>query len=182
MREAPQHRTLPRAGCPREPAPSGRGPRYSMPSSIRATCPRLSRHHHDLAHLYRHEYGQLAVKEFGLRASMVERKNDSLSRSCGARYDLATPGSHRVCPPNSHLAQIRIDYRDRREMFFAEAPSFATVMADLRELEDRVNRQTHWGSLPHRSSERRDACRSSNSSRAMSILSSFHQTSARTSP
>jgi len=48
-------------------------------------------------------------------------------------------------PPNLHLALIRIDYRDRREMFFAEAPPFAIVMADLRELEDRVNRQTRWG-------------------------------------
>jgi hypothetical protein len=31
-------------------------------------------------------------------------------------------------------------YRDMREMFFAEPPLFETVMADLRELEDRVNR------------------------------------------
>ena len=38
-----------------------------------------------------------------------------------------------------HVAQIRSDYQDMREMFFAEAPPFDTVMADLRELEDRVN-------------------------------------------
>jgi hypothetical protein len=38
------------------------------------------------------------------------------------------------------LPQIRSDYRDMREMFFAEAPPFDTVMADLGELEDRVNR------------------------------------------
>ena len=61
-------------------------------------------------------------------------------REAAARYDLAKPGSLRVCPPESHVAQIRSDYRDMREMFFAEPPPFDTVMSDLRELEDRVNR------------------------------------------
>jgi hypothetical protein len=101
--------------------------------------PRLSRHHYDLACLYRHEYGQLAMKDFGLLASVVEHKK-VFFREAAARYDLAKPGSLRVCPPDVHVAQIRSDYRDMREMFFAEAPPFDTVMADLRELEDRVNR------------------------------------------
>jgi len=101
--------------------------------------PRLSRHHYDLARLYRHEYGQLAIKDFGLLASVVEHKK-IFFREAAARYDLAKPGSLRVCPPDVHVAQIRSDYRDMREMFFAEAPPFDTVMADLRELEDRVNR------------------------------------------
>jgi len=101
--------------------------------------PRLSRHHYDLARLYRHEYGQLAMKDFGLLASVVEHKK-VFFREAAARYDLAKPGSLRVCPPESHVAQIRSDYRDMREMFFTEAPPFDTVMADLRELEERVNR------------------------------------------
>src|SRR5580693_3562415 len=49
----------------------------------------------------------------------------------GARYDLARPGSLRVCPPDSHVAQIRSDYRDMREMFFGETPPFDQVIADL---------------------------------------------------
>jgi Nucleotidyl transferase AbiEii toxin, Type IV TA system len=101
--------------------------------------PRLSRHHYDLARLYRHEYGQLAMKDFGLLAAVVEHKK-IFFREAAARYDLAKPGSLRVCPPDVHVAEIRSDYRDMREMFFAEAPPFDTVMADLRELEDRVNR------------------------------------------
>jgi hypothetical protein len=32
-----------------------------------------------------------------------------------------------------------------REMFFVEAPPFDTVMADLRELEERVNRVNTYG-------------------------------------
>jgi hypothetical protein len=98
--------------------------------------PRLSRHHYDLARLYRHEYGQLAMKDFGLLASVVEHKK-VFFREAAARYDLAQPGRLRICPPEAHLA--RSDYRDMREMFFTEAPSFDGVMADLRELEDRVN-------------------------------------------
>ena len=101
--------------------------------------PRLSRHHYDLARLYRHEFGELAMKDFGLLASVVEHKK-VFFREAAARYDLAKPGSLRVCPPESHVAQIRSDYRDMREMFFAEPPPFDTVMSDLRELEDRVNR------------------------------------------
>ena len=101
--------------------------------------PRLSRHHYDLARLYRHELGELAMKDFGLLASVVEHKK-VFFREAAARYDLAKPGSLRVCPPESQVAQIRSDYRDMREMFFAEPPPFDTVMSDLRELEDRVNR------------------------------------------
>ena len=89
--------------------------------------------------LYRHEFGELAMKDFGLLASVVEHKK-VFFREAAARYDLAKPGSLRVCPPESHVAQIRSDYRDMREMFFAEPPPFDTVMSDLRELEDRVNR------------------------------------------
>jgi len=35
-----------------------------------------------------------------------------LYQEAAARYDLAKPGSLRVCPPESHVAQIRSDYRD----------------------------------------------------------------------
>jgi len=100
--------------------------------------PRLSRHHYDLSRLYRHKSGQLAIKDIGLLASVVEHKK-VFFREAAARYDLAQPGSLRVCPPDSHVARIRSDYRDMREMFFGEAPPFDRVMADLRELEDSVN-------------------------------------------
>ena len=79
------------------------------------------------------------MKDFGLLAAVVEHKK-IFYREAAARYDLAKPGSLRVCPSDVHVAQIRSDYRDMREMFFTEAPPFDTVMADLRELEDRVNR------------------------------------------
>lgn len=88
--------------------------------------------------MYRHEFGQLAIKDLDLLASVVEHKK-VFFREAAARYDLARPGSLRVCPPESKIQQIRSDYRDMQEMFFGEAPSFDALMADLKELEDRVN-------------------------------------------
>jgi len=99
---------------------------------------RLSRHHYDLSRLYRHEYGQLAIKDFGLLASVVQHKR-VFFREAAARYDLAKPGTLRVSPSDDHVAQIRSDYRDMREMFFGETPPFDQVIADLKEVEDRVN-------------------------------------------
>ena len=102
------------------------------------TAPRVSRHCYDLARLYRHEYGQNAITDFGLLSSVVEHKK-IFFREAAARYDLAKPGSLRVCPPEDRLGRIRTDYRDMQEMFFAEPPPFDSLMADLRGLEDRVN-------------------------------------------
>lgn len=123
-------------------APFGKRPRSSTQSSIRARC-RLGSHGTTTTLPVcigtSTEYGQLAMKDFGLLASVVEHKN-AFFREAAARYDLAKPGSLRVCPSDANVAQIRTDYRDMREMFFAEAPPFDTVMADLRELEGRVNR------------------------------------------
>jgi hypothetical protein len=100
--------------------------------------PRLSRHHYDLSRLYRHEYGQAALNDGELLASVVEHKK-VFFREAAARYDLARPGSLRVCPPDSLVPKIRSDYRQMREMFFGEGPPFDQVIADLKELEDRVN-------------------------------------------
>jgi hypothetical protein len=100
--------------------------------------PRLSRHHYDLSRLSRHEYGQLAIKDVGLLASVVEHKK-VFFREATARYDLAKPRTLRVSPPDDHVARIRSDYLDMREMFFREAPPFDRVIADLKELEERVN-------------------------------------------
>jgi len=101
--------------------------------------PRYSRHYYDLARLYRHQYGHSAITDFGLLASVVEHKK-VFFREAAARYDLAKPGSLRICPPDDKIGRIRSDYRNMREMFFTEPPPFDSLMADLKELEDRVNR------------------------------------------
>src|SRR5260370_9028995 len=47
--------------------------------------PRHSRHHYDLSRLYRHEYGQVAIKTVCLLASVVEHKK-VFFRQAPARY------------------------------------------------------------------------------------------------
>src|SRR4051812_28743594 len=46
--------------------------------------PRLSRHHYDLSRLYRHDYGQLAIADVGLLASVVEHKKVFFREAGGA--------------------------------------------------------------------------------------------------
>ena len=116
----------------------GRRPRCSMPSSIRQDAARLSRHHYDLARLYRHEYGQLAIK-IRSPGSSCGAQEDFLSRSGGAvrfgqaRKPSGMPSGIPRCADSERLPGHAGDV-------FSEAPPFDTVMADLRELEDRVNR------------------------------------------
>jgi hypothetical protein len=99
---------------------------------------RLSRHYYDVARLYRCGFGQLAMKDMDLLAKVVEHKM-VFFREAAARYDLAKRGSLRISPPDSKIQQVRSDYRDMQEMFFREAPSFDELIADLKEIEDRIN-------------------------------------------
>ena len=68
-------------------------------------------------------------------SSTTESSSEKLQRG----MNLAKPGTLRVSPSDDHIARIRTDYRDMGEMFFGEAPPFDRVIADLKELEARVN-------------------------------------------
>jgi hypothetical protein len=58
-----------------------------------------------------------------------------------ARYDLARPGTFRLVPPDFRHAELARDYVAMRQMFLDDTPpSFARVLADLRDLEARINR------------------------------------------
>jgi hypothetical protein len=50
-----------------------------------------------------------------LLASVVEHKK-AFFREAAARYDLAKLGSLRVCPPDSHVAQMRSDSGHKRDV------------------------------------------------------------------
>lgn len=61
---------------------------HLSPNSQASSSPQIEGGHYGLARLYRHEYGQLAMKEFGMLASVVEHK-EIFFREAAARYDLA---------------------------------------------------------------------------------------------
>ena len=56
-----------------------------------------------------------------------------------ARYDLAKPGTFRLVPPESRLAELERDYRAMRDMFLIEPPPFESLLESLRGLETRIN-------------------------------------------
>ena len=100
--------------------------------------PRLSRHYYDVSRLYRHEAGRRAITDLKLLEQVVRHKS-VFFREAAARYDLAKPGSLRISPGPEMERELRRDYREMQEMFFEEAPLFNQILADIRELEARVN-------------------------------------------
>jgi hypothetical protein len=100
--------------------------------------PRLSRHYYDVSRLYRHEVGRRAITDFKLLDQVVKHKT-AFFREAAARYDLAKPGSLRISPGPELERELRRDYQEMQEMFFGDAPAFDEILADIRELEGRVN-------------------------------------------
>jgi hypothetical protein len=99
---------------------------------------RLSRHYYDVSRIYRHEVGRAAIADLKLLAEVVKHKA-VFFREAAARYDLAKPGSLRISPTPELERELRRDYREMQEMLFGEAPAFDQILADVRELETRIN-------------------------------------------
>jgi hypothetical protein len=79
-----------------------------------------------------------ALINIALLKSVVEFK-ERFYYSSWARYDLATPGSFRLSPPDSQLPALQRDYRAMRDMFFRDPPTFEAIMAGLKSLEQEIN-------------------------------------------
>ena len=100
--------------------------------------PRLSRHYYDVSQMYRHDVGRQALADPALLEAVVRHKS-AFFREAAARYDLSVPGSLKIVPGDEQQRAVRRDYRDMQEMFFGEAPRFDDILADIREIEQRVN-------------------------------------------
>lgn len=99
---------------------------------------RYSRHYADLAALARSPEVGKAVGDATLRQRVVDWKAKFFARSW-ARYDLAKPGTFRLVPPVSRLAELRRDYREMRQMFLDEPADFDAVVSVLADLELQIN-------------------------------------------
>lgn len=102
------------------------------------TRSRYSRHYSDLAVLADHKCCAGAVEDTELRQRVVEHKEIFFPES-GNPYETARPGGFKLIPPPERLADLARDYRDMREMYFDEPPSWDAVVARLRGLEDELN-------------------------------------------
>ncbi|MEI6391210.1 MAG: hypothetical protein WCT12_08900 [Verrucomicrobiota bacterium] len=56
-----------------------------------------------------------------------------------AHYETAVPGTFRLLPDDYRLPDLELDYRDMRDMFFEEPPSWPQVIGRLRRLESEIN-------------------------------------------
>jgi hypothetical protein len=84
---------------------------------------------------------QAALSDLDLLKSVVEFK-ERFYYSSWAHYDLAKPGSFRLCPPPSQIAALERDYQAMRDMFYREPPEFAAILAGMEALELEINAPT----------------------------------------
>jgi hypothetical protein len=100
---------------------------------------RYSRHFYDVAMLAQGPIRAEALADMELLAQVVRHK-ETFYPSAWARYDLAHPGTFRLVPPETRLAALERDYRNMAVMIFGQPPTFDSIMATLRTLEEEVNK------------------------------------------
>ncbi|MBI3450855.1 MAG: nucleotidyl transferase AbiEii/AbiGii toxin family protein [Acidobacteria bacterium] len=100
---------------------------------------RFARHYADFAALWNHPGGRAAAS----RLDLLERVRIHKSRFFGSawgNYEAAIPGTLRLTPPNSRVAELRRDYAAMEPMFLSPPPSFDAVLDTLRDAERTINR------------------------------------------
>lgn len=101
---------------------------------------RFARHYADFAALWRHPGGRAAAD----RLDLLERVRIHKSRfftSSWAHYATAVPGTLRLVPSATRLAELRRDYTAMAPMFLSPPPAFEDILATLEEAEAMINRQ-----------------------------------------
>ena len=99
---------------------------------------RYSRHYGDVAAMAKRPEAERALADEGLRERVVSWKAQFFARSW-ARYDLAKPGTFRLLPPTTRVAELARDYQEMRDMFLDAPMSFDLILETLRELEGQIN-------------------------------------------
>jgi hypothetical protein len=100
---------------------------------------RYARHYHDLARLAKNAVADRALADAALRERVVAHKSVYF-RSGWAHYDLASPATFRLIPPESRLAALEADHRAMQPMFFTTPPPILEVLETLATLEARIRR------------------------------------------
>ena len=114
---------------------------YHRPAN-KALPGRYSRHYYDVAMLAQGPIRAEALGDLDLLAQVVRHK-ETFYPSAWAQYARATPGSFRLLPPEGRVAELERDYRNMGVMIFGEPPLFASILKELRGLEEDINSQVH---------------------------------------
>jgi len=100
---------------------------------------RYSRHYYDLHLMAADEKLKAdALGNLALLEDVVLFKKKFYPRTW-ANYDAARTGSFKLVPPNHVLDPMRADYSAMQDMIFGRRPSFAEIIASLKELESEIN-------------------------------------------
>lgn len=99
---------------------------------------RYSRHYYDLYCMVHSPVAETAFSDLNLLKRVVDFKA-RFYRSNTARYDLASPGTIKLLPPDNCLAALEDDYRQMADMIFSDKPSFAEIMVAIQQLESKIN-------------------------------------------
>ena len=110
-------------------------------AETKAPKPGLSRHYADLVALADTAHGASALRHIELLTIVAEHKAVYF-REPSAKYETARPGTLRIVPSASRLAELRADYAKMASMFFGEPVAFATILKRLRQLEEQINAQS----------------------------------------
>jgi hypothetical protein len=95
--------------------------------------------HYDVVRLYQGDIGKAALRDTELLKA-VSRHNRVFFARAWAKFDEAVPGSLRLVPPSSRIAELARDYQNmREEMIFGHAPTWDELLDVLREIERQVN-------------------------------------------
>lgn len=112
---------------------------YHYPDS-KTIPPRMSRHYYDLYEMSRAAILDRALKHIELLKSVADHKS-LFFKSSWAKYNEARVGTLRLVPINpDRIKVLKTDYRQMRQMFFTEPPSWEHIVKESRALEERINR------------------------------------------
>lgn len=99
---------------------------------------RQSRHYYDVARLYEVGIGKKALESAELLRA-VSAHQAAFFRAAWANYEGAVPGTLRLVPPATRMAELEEDYEKMKEMIFGEPPAFAHILEVLVEIERSAN-------------------------------------------
>lgn len=99
---------------------------------------RYSRHYYDMYRLGHSFVLERAIAQPDLLAQVVRFK-EKFYRTPWAKLADAKPGTLRLVPPKSRLAELEADYASMRPMLFGDYPSIEEIIAFMAELEKAIN-------------------------------------------
>jgi len=100
--------------------------------------PRLARHYYDTYRLANSRVKDSALSDLRLLADVVAFK--SRFYYCRwAQFEDAKPGTFRLIPDNTRLAELERDYSEMEVMIFGDRPKFDEIIIGLKGLEDEIN-------------------------------------------